>query len=533
MMARLRFSARIVNGISAGLIFGAYSILCGGVQASKAWAILAACLIVFMPLISWVHDLIERRINPMMVALLDGTLEPTPDVLESARRSILTVPWITACMNFIIACVLIVSAKSLFVVSQALGNARFDPQIAGFAAMPAIMTLTLLAVHNACQPYRTTLFVGVDMSEFKSTLVLNVSKRFGLCIFLALWSIVLCAVFVMQISEYATPQTINGALLSFLLCYCSVSTLSVVAASILALKRDPLEAPSSRNPDAVGDLNPAYEIIEELGRGGMGVIYKARHRLWDSLVTVKMLNPNLIGSMESLQRFRLEARAASKLNHENVVSVLDFGVLPGGRCYMVMELVDGAALDALIDITGPMHYTEAIPVFRQICLALEHAHKAGVLHRDLKPGNVMVTGAHPPKAKLLDFGIAKLIDDPQAVKLTRTGEVFGTPSYMSPEQCSGGALDARSDMYSMGCLMYEVLSGSRPYLANSSAEVMYMHLNQEIPELPNEVEIPAQLKTIVRRCLAKEKEQRFGSLQELADELAKIPCTALTGVTDA
>jgi hypothetical protein len=426
-------------------------------------------------------------------------------------------------MNLIIASVLIISAKSMFVVSQALGNAKFDPLIAGFASVPAIMTLTLLAVHNACQPYRTTLFVGVDMSEFNSPLVLDISKRFVLCIFLALWSIFLCGVFVMQVADSATQQTLNGALLTFLLCYCSVATLSVVAASILALNRDPLEAPSSRDPDAAGALHPAYEIIEELGRGGMGVIYKARHRLWDSLVTVKMLNPNLIGSMEALKRFRMEARAASKLNHENVVSVLDFGVLPGGRCYMVMELVDGASMEALIDIGGHMTYTEAVPVFIQICLALDHAHKAGVLHRDLKPGNVMVSGAHPGKAKLLDFGIAKLIDDPDAVKLTKTGEVYGTPSYMSPEQCSGGELDARSDIYSMGCLMHEALCGMRPYIAKTSAEVMTMHLNDPVPTLPPDIEIPEYLRQIIKRCLAKEKEQRFSSMKELADELAKVP----------
>lgn len=522
MMSRLRFTARLINGISAVLIFGAYSILCGGVNAPKAWGILFACLLVFMPLIGVVHDALERRVNDKMVKLLDGKLEPTPDVLDSARRSILSVPWITACMNLIIAAVLILSSKALFVLSNAQTNARFDPLIPGFAAVPAIVTLTLLGVHNACQPWRTALFVGIDLNDYQSWWMLHARKRFLLCLFLSIWTLVLCAIFVMQVTHASPGNELSGRLSALLASYCPVGALSLLAAAGFALSQDPLEAPVSRDPDATSALHPAYEIQEQIGCGGMGVVYRARHRLWNSIVTVKMLNANLIGSMQAINRFRLEARTASRLNHVNVVTVLDFGVLPGGRCYMVMEYVHGASLAALIDISGPMVYSQAVPVFIQICSALQHAHDRGVIHRDLKPGNVMVNGSDPPLVKLLDFGIAKLLDDPDALKLTRTGEVHGTPAYMSPEQCAGQELDLRSDVYSMGCLMYEALSGKLAFLGNSTAETMYLQMTERTPDLPADVVIPERLRKIVTRSMEKEKSNRFQSMNELSVELQQV-----------
>jgi tRNA A-37 threonylcarbamoyl transferase component Bud32 len=522
MISRLRLTARTINGISAILIFGAYSILCGGIDAPKAWGVLFACLIVFMPLIGFVHDAIERKFNGTMVDLLDGRLEPTPDVLESARKSILAVPWITAAMNLIIAAALILSSKWLFVLINAQTNAKFDPLVPGFASVPAIVTLTLLGVHNACQPWRTALFVGVDLNDYHSPWMLDAQKRFTFCLFLSIWIIILCAVFVMQVAHSSTPETLSGKLLSLLLSYCPVGALSLIAASAFALKPDPLEAPISRDPDATIGLHPAYEIQEQIGHGGMGVIFKARHRLWNSIVTVKMMHPNLIGSMDAINRFRMEARTVSRLNHPNVVTVIDFGVLPGGRCYMVMEYVQGAALAALIDISGPMHYAEAIPVFLQVCAALAHAHEKGILHRDLKPANVMVQGSAPPTVKLLDFGIAKMLNDPDALKLTRTGEVAGTPAYMSPEQCAGEELDLRSDIYSMGCLMYETLSGQLVFLGKSTAETMYMHITERAPELPSELEIPANLRQIVARAMEKEKNNRYQSMAELAAALNEV-----------
>ena len=212
-----------------------------------------------------------------------------------------------------------------------------------------------------------------------------------------------------------------------------------------------------------------YELLSVLGVGGMSTIYKARHKYMGRLTAVKLLHPYLTADPSMFQRFQYEAKAASNLNHPNVVGIHDFGITDGGTAYLVMDYLEGEDLSSILERESLLPEAQAREIFRQACAGLDHAHSKGVIHRDLKPSNLFLCPEDGGNflVKLVDFGIAKITDNTseKSQNLTRTGEVFGSPLYMSPEQCSGKPLDPRSDLYSFGCLMYEVLTGRRPFTA--------------------------------------------------------------------
>jgi serine/threonine-protein kinase len=273
-----------------------------------------------------------------------------------------------------------------------------------------------------------------------------------------------------------------------------------------------------------------YEVESVLGLGGMSIVYKAKHRLMNRTVAIKMLHSNLKDDIISLERFKLEAQAASSLSHQNIITVYDFGVTPDGEPYFVMDCLEGESLRELIDRKGKLPYQRALPIFKQICDALDAAHKTKIVHRDLKPANVILLkqdDSGKELVKLVDFGIAKFLpaSGKHAQQLTRTGEVFGSPIYMSPEQCTGKELDTRSDIYALGCLMYETLAGTPPFVGQSFLETMNMHVSQKakpIKSVASDADVPPSLEQIVLRCMSKDPADRFQTAGEISDLLAAL-----------
>lgn len=283
-------------------------------------------------------------------------------------------------------------------------------------------------------------------------------------------------------------------------------------------------------------LDKKYEMLECIGEGGMSVVYKARHRYMDRLVAVKLLKQNLIGDPLAGKRFQQESKAASSLTHQNIISVHDFGFTDGGQAYFVMDYVDGESLSHLLERETRLSLTQAVEIFRQICDGLEEAHRVGLIHRDLKPSNIVLLKSETGDlhVKIVDFGIAKFLpreDDQKRMRLTQTGEIFGSPLYMSPEQCQGQALDARSDIYSLGCLMYESLAGVPPFSGDNFVTLAVKHINQLPPSFEENapaVRIPENISSVVLKCLEKNPADRFQSIEQLRQ--AMLDAALLCGV---
>jgi len=283
-------------------------------------------------------------------------------------------------------------------------------------------------------------------------------------------------------------------------------------------------------PAILGEaLSANYEFIEAIGSGGMSVIYKARHRALDRLVAIKMLHGHMLTDTV-IRRFQQEAKASSLLRHPNTVAVYDFGVTESGQPFMVMDFVEGETLANMLKRRGTLPPRDCIKICKQVCDAVEHAHELGILHRDLKPSNIMLIEAEgtPGIVKILDFGIAKIMDstDSPGHNLTQTGEVFGSPLYMSPEQCSGiKELDRRSDIYSLGCVMYECLAGAVPLRGDTVVATIVKQMNEQpvpINEMQPNAQIPAALEDIVEKALEKNPDKRFQSMEELKEALVEL-----------
>ncbi|HEY9869363.1 MAG TPA: serine/threonine-protein kinase, partial [Candidatus Obscuribacterales bacterium] len=283
-------------------------------------------------------------------------------------------------------------------------------------------------------------------------------------------------------------------------------------------------------------LADKYEILAVLGRGGMSVVYKARHLLMKKAVAIKVLLPQLVLNPQSLKRFQQEAEAASCLSHPNVITVYDFGVSEHGLPYLVMDLLHGQSLAEALREKGALDVQRALDIFVPACSALGEAHRKGVIHRDLKPSNIMLvsTDSGTESVKIVDFGIAKVLpqEGEEFQKLTQTGEIFGSPFYMSPEQCMGLKLDARSDIYSFGCLMYETLTGKPPLVGAHTLDTMFKHMNetpQGLAGLKCEARVRERLEMVIFKALAKTPEQRYQSMKELEDDLELLRSGRDTG----
>ncbi|MBU6453495.1 MAG: serine/threonine-protein kinase [Cyanobacteria bacterium REEB67] len=273
-------------------------------------------------------------------------------------------------------------------------------------------------------------------------------------------------------------------------------------------------------------LADRYEILEKLGTGGMGLVYKAKHLLMKRLVAIKLMLPHYASNATALKRFQHEAQAASHLNHPNILTVYDFGVTPQGLPYLVMDLLEGTNLSGVLEVEGYLHPDRALNIFIQTCGALGHAHQKNVIHRDLKPGNIMLVdyeGQHD-WVQIVDFGMAKILSavDGEKEDLTKAGEVFGSPMYMSPEQCMAKELDARSDIYSMGCVMYRTLTGTPAVAGSTAMECFNKHANGEPAAFASvcpEFNLSANLEAIVFKAMAKDPDDRFQTMLDLRDAL--------------
>lgn len=274
-----------------------------------------------------------------------------------------------------------------------------------------------------------------------------------------------------------------------------------------------------------------YRLDAVIGAGGMGSVYRAHRLLIGDPVAIKLLHHEHVSEAEGSERFRNEAKAAARLKHPNAVSIYDFGVTNDGLIYLVMELVEGQSLRRVIKEQGPLRPAVAADIINQACAALDEAHRQQIVHRDLKPDNIIVnqkfTGL---QVKVLDFGIAKL-RDVTASNLTQADSIMGTPHYMSPEQCLGEELDNRSDIYSLGIVLYEMLAGVVPFNSPNSTAVVVQHVNQAPPPLRGSTPgISAAVERAVMHALAKRREDRPQSARALAAEFsaavdASLPLT--------
>ncbi len=271
-------------------------------------------------------------------------------------------------------------------------------------------------------------------------------------------------------------------------------------------------------------LSGHLEILNFLGRGGMSVVYKAKDLLLNRHVAVKLLLAHNALDPKQVARFRQEAMAASKLDHPNIIRIFEFNIPEQGPPYLVMDYIEGQSLADLISSSGAIEQRRAISIMAMVLDGLEHAHKEGVVHRDLKPGNIMLLKDASGKqtVKIVDFGIAKLVENDQAHGLTQTGELFGSPLYMSPEQCLGKKLDKRTDIYALGCVMYEMLTGKPPLKGATVLETIQLQTTQmpeSVRRIHPGIKNPDKLDALLLKCLAKDPEQRFQNAADFKSAL--------------
>ncbi|HEY9775043.1 MAG TPA: protein kinase [Planktothrix sp.] len=278
-----------------------------------------------------------------------------------------------------------------------------------------------------------------------------------------------------------------------------------------------------------------YEFLGTIGSGGMGVIYKARQVVMDKVVAIKMLHQHLV-SPEAFRRFQLEGHAAGMLSHPNIIAIYDLGITDSDQPYMVMEFVDGITLSQLIASGQTLTVARFAKIFLQVCDGLAHAHGRNVLHRDIKPSNIMLVRAKDgtEQVRIMDFGIAKIVDDTVfgGQKLTKTGDAIGSPLYMSPEQGKGGAVDGRSDLYSLGCVMYEVLSGKPPFMGSTTMETLLKHFNERPVPLTRVKthRIEPEQDAMVMKLLQKDPALRYQSMSELMNDLQLLLAASGRGI---
>ncbi|WP_428264443.1 serine/threonine-protein kinase [Haliangium sp.] len=270
-------------------------------------------------------------------------------------------------------------------------------------------------------------------------------------------------------------------------------------------------------------VDDRYRVVEVIGRGGMGVVYKVEHQRMGKVAAMKVLHPEYSRDVEVVERFRREAEAVSQLTHPNTVQVFDFGTTHGAL-YLIMEYVRGPDLNTLIKRDGPIDFERAAPMLAQACAALAEAHALGIVHRDLKPENILITRTHRGRdfIKILDFGLAKLSEHDDRAEVTDRGVIVGTPYYMSPEQIRGDPVDGRTDIYALGAVMYRILTGEYPFQAGTPVGVLTKHLTDALvppsERMPDRGLLPF-IDEIVIRAMSKSREARYPDVSALLDDL--------------
>jgi tRNA A-37 threonylcarbamoyl transferase component Bud32 len=267
-------------------------------------------------------------------------------------------------------------------------------------------------------------------------------------------------------------------------------------------------------------LSDRYRIIRKLGEGGMGAVYQAEHALIEKRIALKVLFPELTRRTDLVARFLQEAKSASRIGHENVIDISDFGQSPEGLVYIAMEYLDGHDLSHLIRTAGPQPWARARPILMQIAKALRAAHEHGIIHRDMKPENVFLIQreGRPDFVKVLDFGIAKSVNvDDGGPRLTQAGMIFGTPEYMSPEQAQGQTPDHRVDVYALGCVMYHLLTGSVPFTADNFMGILTKHMLDPVQPPRRRspgLGIASDVEAVCMRALEKDRDNRWQDMDQ-------------------
>jgi serine/threonine protein kinase len=288
-----------------------------------------------------------------------------------------------------------------------------------------------------------------------------------------------------------------------------------------AISLPPMSGSASASDALVGrTLEQRYYLESKIGVGGMGTVYRARRLMIGDMAAVKVLHAEHLADSNAVERFRREAQTAARLKHPNVVKVYDFGVSNDGLAYLAMEFVEGENLGRLIERQGTLLEATTAEIIRQVCSAMEEAHRQGVVHRDIKPENILVRmRPNDILVKVLDFGVAS-VRDIAASKLTKTGNILGTPYYMSPEHCLGEDLDGRSDIYSLGIVLFEMLTGVLPFNSPTPTAVVIQQVNQAPPRLrPYNAKISPSVEAVVLHALEKRREARPQTAGDLANEL--------------
>jgi serine/threonine-protein kinase len=271
-------------------------------------------------------------------------------------------------------------------------------------------------------------------------------------------------------------------------------------------------------------LDGRYRVESVIGEGGMGLVYKAVHAALRKPLAIKVLRPEVSKNEQIVARFKQEAQSASQIGNQHIIDISDFGELPDGSTYFVMEFLGGRSLTLALE-QERISTERTIHIAKQLCKALGAAHEHGIVHRDMKPDNVQLIERGDDKdfVKVLDFGIAKVGGGTS--KLTQAGQVFGTPHYMSPEQCAGTGVDHRTDLYAVGVILYEMATGAVPFDADNLMGILTKHLYENpIPphELPPPVNVPPALEAVILKCLTKKPEQRYQTMAELLDDLEAV-----------
>lgn len=277
-------------------------------------------------------------------------------------------------------------------------------------------------------------------------------------------------------------------------------------------------------------INDRYKIIKLVGTGGMGSVYLAEHEILRKKVALKILHYEQSKRKDTVERFKREAIAASNIGQDNIVDVTDFGYTEEGNAYFVMEYVEGSSLADVMKAQRVLPLEFAVSVASQIAVALYAAHGKGIIHRDLKPENILLTtkDGNYPFVKIVDFGISKILQDEVKPEerlrtLTKSGAIFGTPEYMSPEQAAGNSVEPASDIYSLGVIMYEMLTGRLPFFDDNYMKILHKH-QYEFPELPSNVnpDLPPEMNSVILKCLEKKPFNRYGTMMLLLNDLKNI-----------
>jgi serine/threonine protein kinase len=269
-------------------------------------------------------------------------------------------------------------------------------------------------------------------------------------------------------------------------------------------------------------IDNRFHVEKKLGQGGMGEVFRGKDSKLEKIVAIKVLFPNTPDQV--IKRFHTEAKALAALNHPNVMTIFDFGQSQDGQLYLVMDFIKGDSLATMIEKRGAQTFPDVFPIFEKVCQGLRFAHMNNVLHRDIKPSNVMLAEDRTQKdsVKLVDFGLAKLAD--QDHHLTKTGSVMGSPPYMSPEAIHGKEVDERSDIYSLGCTFFEMMTGQPPFVGDTPFHTMMAHINRLAPTLSDVSgkEYDEEVEEFIRKCLKKNPDDRFKNMDELLAELNRI-----------